>query len=207
MTASRRSGAIDTLTLACLAAVLIAPLFHLGYLDDWSSIESTFIGDVRLIREHFPHLEWQPFWYCGTRSDYIYPPALRYGSALIAWLGNLAAVRAYHLYVAILYVAGIVSVYWLVRSGAGARGAALVASAATALLSPTFLFLAAVRHDSAHLVPQRLHVLIGYGEGPHISALAVLPAALAAILIALRTRSRVALAAAAAFSALVVANN
>ncbi len=205
MTNSRRTAIIDSLAIACLVSFLILPLFSLGYLDNWASIESTFIGDVRMIRGHFPHFDWQPLWYCGTRADYIYPPALRYGTALISWLGHLPPVRAYHLFIAVFYVAGILSVYWLVRVGSQSRGAAWIASAASALLSPSFLLLPGVRHDSGWLVPQRLRVLVHYGEGPHISALAVLPFALAAVFAALRSRKGVPLAA--ALCALVVAIN
>ncbi len=113
----------------------------------------------------------------------------------------------YHLYIAFFYVFGIVSVYWLVRIGSKSRSAGLLAAAATALLSPCFLLLPEFRHDSTFFVPQRLHVLMEYGEGPHISALSVLPAALAAALLAVRSWRPVALVGASALCALVVANN
>jgi hypothetical protein len=78
---------------------------------------------------------------------------------------------------------------------------------ATALLSPSFLFLTQIRQDSAYWVPQRLHVLMAWGEGPHISALCVAPAALCAAFLALRNWKPAALAAAGVLCALVVANN
>jgi hypothetical protein len=186
--------------------VLIGPLFRVKYFDKWPSIESTFISDARMLAEH-PHAGWQPLWYCGTRMDYIYPPGLRYGTVLIARVSHAIPARAYHLYVGAFYVLGIVAVYWLVRVGSGSRGAAWLASAGTALLSPAFLFLPQVRADSAFLVPWRLHVLMQYGEGPHISALCLLPLALVASFAALRDKSRGALAAAPLLCALVVANN
>ena len=203
----KRSAALDSCLLLILASLLIWPLFHLEYLGNWPSIESTFIADARMLANHLPHPGWQPLWYCGTRFDYIYPPALRYGTALISIAGNLSTARAYHLYTAVAYVFGILAVYWLVRIGSASRGAALLASAATALLSPSFLFLTAIRHDSLFLVPQRLHVLMLYGEGPHISALCILPAALAACLPAVRSYRPALLALAAALCALVVSNN
>ena len=207
----RRAVLIDSLILACLVCVLIKPLFRLKYLDNWASIESTFIGDSRMLSEHLPHPGWQPLWYCGTRIDYVYPPALRYGTVLISRIGRVLPARAYHLYTAVFYVLGIVSVYWLVRIGSRSPGSsrvsALLASAATALLSPSFLLLPPIRIDSPLWIPQRLHVLMVYGEGPHISSLAVLPAALAASFLALRSWRPVALAAAGVLSALVAANN
>jgi hypothetical protein len=203
----RRTLLIDSLVLVCLVCILIKPLFRLNYLSNWSSIESTFISDSRILSEHLPHPGWQPLWYCGTRTDYIYPPALRYGTALISRIGRVLPARAYHLYTAVFYVLGIVAVYWLVRIGSASRAAALLASVATALVSPSFLLLPLIRIDSGYWVPQRLHVLMSYGEGPHISALCVLPAALAASFLALRSWRPAALAVAAALCALVVATN
>lgn len=203
----KRTFCADSFLLFVLTTILIWPLFRLKYSAAWESIESTFISDARMLSEHWPHPAWQPLWYCGTRFDYVYPPALRYGTALILRIGHLSPARAYHLYTAIFYVFGIVAVYWMVRIGTTSRVSALLASAATALLSPSFLLLSATRHDSLHWVPQRLHVLIAYGEGPHISALCVLPAAIAASFIALRKWRPAAFALAAVFCALVVANN
>src|SRR5882672_6290912 len=131
----------DTLLLVVLSTALVGPVFKVKYLANWSSIESTFISDARILAGHMPHPGWQPLWYCGTRFDYIYPPALRYGTALIAKFGNLSPARAYHLYTAFFYVFGIAAVYWLVRIGSESWRAALLASAATALVSPSFLLL------------------------------------------------------------------
>ena len=208
----RRTILLDILILIFLAFLLIKPLFRLKYLDNWPSIESTFISEGRMLSEHLPHPGWQPLWYCGTRTDYIYPPALPYGTALVSRFAHVLPARAYHLYTAVFYLFGIVSVYWLVRIGSGplgaaSRGSAWLAAAATALLSPSFLLLTPMRIDSGFLVPQRLHVLMAYGEGPHISALCVLPAALAAVFLALRNWRPPALAAAGVLCALVVANN
>ncbi len=202
-----RTILLDSLIVLCLASFLIKPLFRLTYLDNWPSIESTFIAQGRMLSEHLPHPGWQPLWYCGTRTDYIYPPALLYGTALISRVGHVLPARAYHLYSAIFYVFGIVAVYWMVRIGSGSRGAAWLAAAAAALISPSFLFLTQVRHDSAYWVPQRLHVLMGWGDGPHISALCVVPAALCAAFLALRSWKPLALAAAGALCSLVAANN
>jgi len=195
------------MVLAVLVAVLIWPLFRLTYLDNWQSIESTFIADARILSENLPHPGWQPLWYCGTRFDYIYPPALRYGTALISAWSGIPAARAYHFFTASFYVFGIVAVYWLVRAGARSRSAALLASSATTLLSPCFLLLANLRDDSIYWIPQRLHVLMAYGEGPHISALAVLPAALAASWLALEKSRPAMLALAGGLCALTVACN
>ena len=198
---------LDIIVLCCVTAALVWPLFHLEYLDNWKSIESTFIADARMLSENLPHPGWQPLWYCGTRFDYVYPPALRYGTALLSKFGHISTARSYHLYTGILYVFGILAVYWLVVTGTASRTAAFFAAMATALLSPSFWLLPVIQADSPFNVPQRLHVLTLYGEGPHISALSLLPAALAATFLALRQFRPGYMTAAGALCALVVANN
>ncbi len=198
----------DTLVLFFLAALLVWPLFQATYLDKWASIESTFIADARFLNENWPHPGWQPLWYCGTRFDYVYPPALRYGTALVARWGGISTARSYHLYIAVFYSLAIAGVYLLVRITSGSRGLALLAAAASALLSPSFLFLEDLRRDAGWLlVPQRLGVLVRYGEGPHMSAWALIPPALAASWRAVERFRPVALAGAAVTCALVVSHN
>src|ERR1700684_2687761 len=106
----RRYKLVDTLALLLLGIALVGPLFNIQYLDNWPSIESTFISDARILAGHMPHPNWQPLWYCGTRFDYIYPPALRYGTAVIALAMHTSTARAYHIYIGLLYVFGLASV-------------------------------------------------------------------------------------------------
>src|ERR1017187_7019894 len=80
---------------------------------------------------------------------------------------------------ALLYAIGIAGVYLLMRVGTGSRGCAWLAAVSTALMSPIFLFMPRFRGDAWLLHPQRLGVLVKYGEGPHMSALALIPIALA----------------------------
>jgi hypothetical protein len=207
-TATRKASfAVDFLLLFLLAAILIWPLFKVKYTDKWSSIESTFISDARFLKEHWPHPGWQPLWYGGTRFDYIYPPALRYGTAALAKFYPMVEARAYHIYVAFFYCFGIAAVYLLVRLGCESRGAAWIAATAAALLSPSFLFLPSWRDDSWLRHPTRLGVLVRYGEGPHMTAFALLPIALCASLLAMRRWRPGVTAAAAICCALVVSNN
>jgi hypothetical protein len=198
---------LDSVAVFLLAAALIWPLFQAGYFNNWASIESTFIADARFLAGHWPHPNWQPLWYGGTRFDYIYPPALRYGTAALSKAFGLEPVDAYHIYTALLYALGIAGAYVLIRAGTRSRGAAWLGAAATALVSPTFLVWPGLRYDSEFLAPQRLHVLVKYGEGPHISAVALLAFALAAGYWALKAWRPAALAAAAVLCALVPLTN
>jgi hypothetical protein len=202
-----RRWRLDVVFLAVLAVVLIAPLFRVEYLLNWPSIESTFIADARMLRDHLPHPGWQPLWYVGTRFDYVYPPALRYAAALISLFAGISTARAYHIYVGIFYVIGILAVWWFVWVGTRSRVQAGLAALMTLLVSPTELLLPAVRVDNVDWWPNRLYVLMQYGEGPHMTSLALLPFALGASLLAFREKSARWLVGAALLSALVVSHN
>ncbi|HJZ96833.1 MAG TPA: hypothetical protein VKE70_09995, partial [Candidatus Solibacter sp.] len=199
----------DGFLLFAFATVLVRPLYKGEYLDAWASIESTFISDARFLTAHWPHPGWQPNWYLGTRTDYIYPPALRYGTAELSRIRHTSTARSYHLYIALLYAFGIVAVYCFVRTGSGSRWLAIWAAVASAMISPSFLFFKDFRVDYAgvRFMPLRLGVLIRYGEGPHMSAFALLPFALAAAWNGLRRNHPGLLALTAIFSAAVVSNN
>ena len=204
-----RTLVVDSLLLILIAAALIHPLFTLVYMNNWASIEATFIADARFLAEHWPHPRWQPLWYGGTRFDYIYPPALRYGTAGLSMLFDIPTAHAYHLYTGIFYCIGIAGVYLMVRALSGSRGMAWAAALATMLVSPTYWLMEDIRIDAAtrFMTPWRLHVLALWGEGPHTSALALVGPAIAASWLTLTRNSRPALVAAAVLSALVVSNN
>jgi hypothetical protein len=203
----RKEILLDFFLVFLFAATLIRPYFKAKYTDKWASIESTFIADARFLVQHWPHPQWQPLWYAGTRFDYIYPPALRYGTAIVSKLTGFWPVKAYHFYTALLYAIGIAGVYLLIRIGSKSRGAAWLGAVATSLMSPIFLFMPRFRGDAWMLQPQRLGVLVKYGEGPHMSALALIPIALAFTWLALEKHRPWAIAAAALFSAGVASNN
>ncbi|HYO80485.1 MAG TPA: hypothetical protein VES20_03720 [Bryobacteraceae bacterium] len=198
----------DALLIFALAAALIWPLFKVKYLDIWGSIESTFIADARFLRDHWPHPNWQPNWYGGTRTDYVYPPALRYGTAALAkYVPRMLPVRAYHLYTAFFYCFGIAAVYALVRYGMRSRVFAALSAVAVALISPSYLFVRTIRDDTPLWMPYRLNVLVRYGEGPHMTALAWIPFALLFTFRALEQWRPGSLVLAGAGCAMVVSNN
>lgn len=206
----KASWILDSALVFLATAYLIWPLFTVEYTDKWASIESTFIADARFLRDHWPHPRWQPLWYTGTRFDYVYPPALRYGTAGLAKLSpRISPARAYHLYIAFFYCLGIAGVYVLARTAGGSRLAAIVVAMAVATVAPSFLFIDEIRRDAraSWSEPQRLGALVRYGEGPHMTAVAILGFALAFSIQALRTGGARWIAAAALACALVVSNN
>lgn len=202
------SYVLDWLLVFAFVAWLILPLFRIKYLDQWGSIESTFIADARFLKDHWPHPNWQPNWYCGTRTDYVYPPALRYGTAVLAkYIPRMLPSRAYHIYIAFFYCFGICAVYLFARWASGSRGAGWLAAVATALVSPSYLMVDSIRNDAPLWMPYRLNVLIRYGEGPHMTALAWIPLALLFSFGALARWRPAFLALAGICCAMVVSNN
>ena len=203
----RKSCALDLFLIAAIAAALIWPIFKTKYYENWMTIDSTFIADGRFLSENLPHPGWQPLWYGGTRFDYVYPPAIRYGTALIAKGTGFVPAKAYHFYTGLFYSLGIAFVYLLVRTGSRSRLYGWIAAAAAATVSPAMLFMLHIRADAFPNFPQRLSVLVRYGEGPHMTAFAILPLALALAWHGLRAGNFRWLAGSAIACAAVVSNN
>jgi hypothetical protein len=204
----RREILLDCALLFLLASLFLAPYYTHKYTDQWPSIESTFISDARFLAAHWPHPQWQPLWYTGTRFDYIYPPALRYGTALLAKMFGWWTVKAYHFYTIFFYCVGIAGVYLLVRVAGRSRASAWLCALAAGLMSPSLLLFKNMREDAGPWhVPVRFGALIRYGEGPHITALCLLPIALAFAWHALEAKRPRSLALAAILCAAVVSNN
>jgi hypothetical protein len=201
------AAAFDGLLLVSIAALLIWPLFRVQYFDNWMSIDGAFIGDIRFLSRHLPSPGWVPYFYCGNRYDYLYPPAMRYGAALLVRYGGWSAAQAYHIYSALLYCLGAAGAYALMRAAGGGRKPALAAGAAWLVCSPVLMIFPGIRQDSALAMPQRLNVIVRWGEVPHMSALSTLLFALAAGWIALRGGRPGMLALSAVLCALAVSNN
>ena len=75
LTGKPEPGRVRRIWLECaviflFAALLIGPLWTLEYLDNWGSIESTFISDARLLNEQGWFQQWQPL-----KSSSPIPPA------------------------------------------------------------------------------------------------------------------------------------
>ncbi len=187
---SARTWVLDSLLLFAVGSALVWPLLHTAYLDYWGSAAGSVVADARFLAEHWPHPRWQPLWFGGARFDDLYGPFPRYAIAALIRYGSLPPPRAYHVFIALLYAAGIAGVYLLVRTGSHSRPAAWTAALASAFTSPSFLLLPSIRADALHVGPQRLNALVRQGDAAHIAGLALLPFALAAVWAALERGDR-----------------
>ena len=141
----------------------------------------------------------------AARTRLYLPAGAALGTALLS--GIFIPAQAHHVYTALLYCLGIAGVYFFARILSGSRKSGWLAAAGVALLSPAAWLIPDLRAVMPRLTPWRLWVLVRYGEGPHVSAVALLPVALAFSYMALRRRSPAALACAALSCAAVALTN
>lgn len=196
------------LLLTALNLSICWRLFKVEYTDHFSSIEGSFIAIARYISRHWGDFSWWPLWHCGMPYQDTYVPLLHLAVATTASLGHLSAARAYHGAIGVTYAMGAATLYLMaVRLGAR-RGAAFLSALFYSLFSPSALFMPGVARDIGGLwFSRRLQVLTVYGEGPHVSAMTLLPIAILALESALARGTLRALALAAVAIALVFLTN
>jgi hypothetical protein len=183
-------------------------LFHVEYLRHMGSIEGAYIGISRYAMGHWRDLTWFPLWYGGIPYQNTYPPLLHWGVALIAWMRGITPAHAYHWTVALAYCLGPVTLFALVRRLSGSRWAGFTAGLIYTALSPSAWLIADVARDMGGVFrPRRLHALVYWGEGPHVSAMTLLPMAFLLVDLAIRKRRAAHVSLAAAAVAAVVLTN
>lgn len=178
--------------LWALSLTLIFPLFRGEYTQYMLSIESGHISYARYAAQ-YPSANWNPLWYAGFPFHLVYPPAFPYLlAALSRIVPSLSAPQWYRVLTSLMYALGPSTLYLFALHLTGKRLAAL----ATALVysiapSPVYLFLSPVRQAAQGFgfAPWRLIAMIFWGEGPHISALTLVPLVALAFLHALRKPS------------------
>lgn len=168
------------LLIAYVSYLQIQPLFTGEFTQQLSSIEVSYISMARFVLRFWPNLSWQPLWYFGYPFYLLYTPLLPFLEVLGKVLLGFSISHSYRFFTAFAYVFAPVSVYLFVlgvaKSKIGALISALIYSSAPSLLG--FIF-NSVRGDrfTQLLEPRRFTVLVRWGEGPHLLALAFLPLA------------------------------
>ena len=203
-----RSNLTAFLVLTALNLSISWRLLKVEYTNQFSSVEGYFIAIARYISGHWGDFSWFPLWHCGMPYQDTYVPLLHLVVAATASVGHIPAARAYHGVIGVTYALGAPALYWMaVRLGAP-RGAALLSALFYSLFSPSALLMADVARDLGGLwYSRRLQVMTVYGEGPHVTAMTLLPVAVLALENALVKRTGRALALAALSIALVFLTN
>jgi len=178
--------------LWALNIALIFPLFRGEYTQYMLSIESGHISYARYAVQH-PGANWNPLWYAGFPFHLVYPLAFPYLlAALSRILPSLSIPQWYRILTGLMYALGPSTLYlfalYLTRKQSAALATALVYSIAPSFV---YLFLSPVRQAAQGFgfAPWQLIAMIFWGEGPHISALTLVPLAALAFLHTLRKPS------------------
>lgn len=182
-------------TTAALALALFAgnlavnrPLLGNGAQPYRGSIENGYAGIAGFVAQNPNPWGWNPNIYCGISTQHTYLPGMPYAVASLLWLKpELEPLHAYRIVVAVFAALGPVTLFLLASFGGGSRWWALLAAIAYSLCSPAYDLFQTVDKDRGLLpIPWRLHVMVKYGEGPHIMGLTLLPLALLAVMAARR---------------------
>src|ERR1019366_7179688 len=210
-TTGGESGDVQPCRLPGTAALNLSiswRLLKVEYTNQFSSVEGYFIAIARYISGHWGDFSWYPLWHCGMPYQDTYVPLLHLVVAATASLGHIPAARAYHGVIGVAYALGAPALYGMaVRLGAP-RGAAFLSALCYGLFSPSALLMADVARDLGGLwYGRRLQVMTVYGEGPHVTAMTLLPVVVLALENALVKRTGRTLALAALSIALVFLTN
>ncbi len=178
------------LALFLLNCYFARNLFGLEYSQFMGSIEAAYISISRYMIANWHDLSWFPLWYGGIPFQNSYPPFLHAVVALTAAILRMSPAHAHHLVTAFFYSLGPVVLYALALRLTSSRWYSFWAALAYSVLSPSAFLIPAVRIDlGTVLALRRFDALVFYGEGPHITSLMLLPAAVLCLDIALSKRT------------------
>jgi len=195
MESSRRRFTI----LAAYTAVIVAVnayvcknLFGLEFSQRMESIEGSYLSIARWVAGNWSDLTWFPLWFNGMPMQKVYQPGFHFTvaglSALLGWTPQ----HAYHFLTAVTYSGGALTLFWLCYAANHDRMQALTAALFYSLLSPTCFLAPLIRADAGGwLSPRRYQILVRYGEGPHISAVALIPVVILVLHCAVSQRNRI----------------
>jgi uncharacterized membrane protein len=207
----KRPALRDALAAAALFALnawIAWRLFFVEFTPNWSSIGGAFVGLARHLSLHWGDASWWTIWRCGMPFQDTYVPLLHVTVAAVATLRSWSAAHAYHATLGVTYSLGAATVYLLARRLDAERPAAVAAGLLWSLLSPSAFLVPEFGVDlGSRWAGRRLQVMLVYGEGPHVTAIALIPLALLALEYALRRRTGRSFAGAAAALGVVFATN
>ncbi|HVW09121.1 MAG TPA: hypothetical protein VHC90_11100, partial [Bryobacteraceae bacterium] len=180
---NRKSKTILCITvLLAVNAWILARLFKTEYTPFMGSIEGAYIGISRWMIAHGLRARWFPLWYGGIPSQNSYPPLLHWLVAAWSWLTGMTVAHAHHFVSAAFYCAAPVGLFLLTLRLSRSHWKSFIAAALYSLASPSAFLIPSIRHDLGSVWGARkIQALILYGEGPHVTSMALLFFALAAI--------------------------
>ena len=203
----RRRAIVYAVILVSLNVYFVQNLFLVDFTHNMQTNAGTFMAISRFIVEHWPRLDWFPWWFDGEPFENSYTPALQFVDAAVAAATGCSTARAFNFVTALFFVAGPAFLLLLAWRVSGRLETSFGAALLYSLFSPCALF-KTFRDDLTGIGnPWRERVLVHYGEGPHTVALSLLPVALLLIYLALTRRKLLWFIAGAAAMALVTLVN
>jgi hypothetical protein len=170
--------AILILALLIINVVIVWPLFLGEYDANMASIGIAHILNAQFI-SRFWTIGWNPFWYGGFPNHLIYPLLAPIFLALVQKIFSfLTIAQVYRIVVALAYITIPISSFFLVRYMSKSNIAAFFAAFIFILVPSANYFLIPGFIGMAHYSPWQLSVIVDYGEGPHMIALAIVPLAI-----------------------------
>jgi hypothetical protein len=196
------------LALLALNVYFTKELFTIEYTQYMGSIEAAFISISRYMLDNWRDLSWFPLWYGGIPFQNTYPPLLHAIVAVTAGIFRISPALAHHVITACMYCAGPVSLYFLAVRLSGSRWYGFWAGWLYSIFTPTYYLMKFVRSGMGNQMGlRRLQTLACFGEGPHLTSLALLPLALLSLDVALARRRPVWYFLAAVSMAMIVLSN
>src|SRR5690348_5253498 len=173
---SRTLTGISVAVLFAINAYVAKNLFWVDFTTRMESIEGSYISISRWAIDHWQDRAWFPLWFGGMPFVRVYQPGLHLTVAETAGLLGWSPEHAYHVLTALAYSLGPVALFWLCYRATSRRGFAFLAGVIYSLFSVILIIAPVVRYDTGGpLLARRYEVLVHYGEGPHTTALALIP--------------------------------
>lgn len=146
------------------------------------SIELSYAGMARFVKNHPSFWGWKPIQYGGLPTAFQYVPGLPYATAVTSALTGANHERVHRVITAagaaMLPASAFLLMFWFTRSLSWSLLAGLVIT----FFSPIYGLIPQMDRDrSASHLPWRWHLLVKYGEGPHNVGLALIPLAIIAV--------------------------
>jgi hypothetical protein len=184
----RARAAIYTAMLIGLNVYFVQNLFRVDFTDNMQNNTGTFMAISRFIVEHWPHLNWYPWWFNGEPFENTYSPMLHLVDAAFAGLFHCSTPRAFNFVTGLFYVTGPAFLFLFAWRGSKHLETSFFAALFYSLFSPVVFFHAFRGDLGSWWSAWRLRVLVYYGEGPHTAVVAMLPMALLFVYLAFTKR-------------------
>jgi hypothetical protein len=199
---------VFALVLFAINVSVAGQLFGIEFTAPLVSPEGSFIALARIMLEHPSEKLWWSYWDAGMPVEHTYLPLLQWMVVLFAKTTGWSPASSYHAVVAFFYCLGPVLLFLMAWVMSRRPVPSFISGLLYSLVSPSILLFPAIREDVGGLWDaRRLHVLVYYGAGPQVTALAMLPAAILVLYLALERRRPLLDVAAGAVMAAVVLTN